>query len=718
MMGTFVRAHACRLAVCVVVAVTSFVARDARAESDVVACFAKGGPLGAIASGQALTDMKNTARFAVNHPSCLAGIVSQDYVMIGLGGGLSGAKEAGLLAKLSITDETQCSQAIDTTVQKAVAAFLAPIAKAMGLPQMVLEQIQSIAAGEVSAGLREIPGLGEVFERWDCGCAIAYSGLAADRLIEEVKGQYQSIAACGNLIMGAVTAFWHGIQAGSAEIAGLLGFGECDQMTSDQYRDAVYLPAANALALATSNEALLWWNANSMAMFDNCYAYYRSGTSSCRMSTNNALETCNLVQNPFFDLLAVARAAAQKTATTNLEKAIAAIEPGVQTTWKNTCNSSVDAEPARQDCKNAVPTCVQSARTAAFAKLVSAHYVPAAGLETFQLAAKGRCGELVSMYMAEAKQLSAAANAKITAAASEAWRVMLVGIWTKQCTDATCWTEVQAAAKGIPQAMIADQAAHPDESSLSVNTRVLPAYVKQFQLAVAASVKRKTAYQPVRGAARLLFATKAATMIKQASKKCPDSVCIQAVFAIGAKRNDKMASLFETSFPPYLAVTVAQRDAFVAGQLEEAKAEVKVGIAAAKNRVKVQKRHETELAALSELVGSHCETACRRTGKRGRLEPNCATKLASCRAAIEPTARACIAKEIDVITTVEVPGPNNTKAKVAMPATVATITTACQPKLSPSTQPGRPVPASPQTRPTTPTKPVPKPTMPVGPVTR
>lgn len=99
-------------------------------------------------------------------------------------------------------------------------------------------------------------------------------------------------------------------------------------------------------------------------------------------------------------------------------------------------------------------------------------------------------GRISASAEVEAEKVMAEANARTTAKAADAWQVILVVKWSKDCADALCVADIKALVQKTHDETLALQNARPDQSSLSIQGEVFRKYGPQYQSAVDASKKR------------------------------------------------------------------------------------------------------------------------------------------------------------------------------------------------------------------------------------
>jgi len=92
--------------------------------------------------------------------------------------------------------------------------------------------------------------------------------------------------------------------------------------------------------------------------------------------------------------------------------------------------------------------------------------------------------ENAQKVIAESAQRANAFNQKTTTNAAGGWEQLAVGVWTKQCADVYCPSEIKSLAEEMKKAAIARQAAQPESSSLSVQGAIGKEYGPKFQKAV------------------------------------------------------------------------------------------------------------------------------------------------------------------------------------------------------------------------------------------
>lgn len=96
-----------------------------------------------------------------------------------------------------------------------------------------------------------------------------------------------------------------------------------------------------------------------------------------------------------------------------------------------------------------------------------------------------------------AESNSRAANAKITDQASQGWKDLVIGVYSKQCKDLPCLGEINALAKQFRLAIIAQQAKEPNESSLHIQGEVNKVYGPLFKAVVDRSIDRVSRPAPI-----------------------------------------------------------------------------------------------------------------------------------------------------------------------------------------------------------------------------
>ena len=72
-------------------------------------------------------------------------------------------------------------------------------------------------------------------------------------------------------------------------------------------------------------------------------------------------------------------------------------------------------------------------------------------------------------------------NANLTSSAADGWHRLVIDVWGRRCVDATCRANIYVLAGQMRRDAIADQAAHPDDSSLAVQGRTNRSYGARFQ---------------------------------------------------------------------------------------------------------------------------------------------------------------------------------------------------------------------------------------------
>lgn len=131
-------------------------------------------------------DLKKSAAFAYNHPSCLQNLVPPTLVpYVALSGSLDAANQSGALNQvgLGFNSYGQCKDKLD--LGKATVKQLAPVLKPVcGTLNMSCQMFEGQAADEVNSQLAsEVPLLSLL----PCSCAAATSGLGVEKIAELVK---------------------------------------------------------------------------------------------------------------------------------------------------------------------------------------------------------------------------------------------------------------------------------------------------------------------------------------------------------------------------------------------------------------------------------------------------------------------------------------------------------------------------------------------------
>ncbi len=140
-------------------------------------------------------DLKKSAAFAYNHPTCLSNLIPPTLVpYVALSGSLDAANKLGALSEVGLAfgnDYQQCRDNFDPgkTAVKKLAPVLQPVCSALN---MDCKMFEGEAADEVNSQLAsEVPLLSLL----PCSCAAATSGLGVEKIAALVKETKQCGAA-------------------------------------------------------------------------------------------------------------------------------------------------------------------------------------------------------------------------------------------------------------------------------------------------------------------------------------------------------------------------------------------------------------------------------------------------------------------------------------------------------------------------------------------
>ena len=220
--------------------------------------------------------------------------MSLEPPFVGLTAAMVLAKKAGV-----ISSEGQCPSAISGPAKKAIAGFLKTTLGSTQppiLPSSAIATLQSIAEGQSQEALDSIRVLGQILAQLPCSCAVAFSGLSITNLAEIIQQEAKGIKACGSLLSGAVKTMEEGMEK-LGEAVGL----SCAHLKINevQYNHQYLAPLLDKYALATEAQRQNNCYAPTGECWGGCYAYYRSGSASCRMAADHASDLCNKIVMTF-----------------------------------------------------------------------------------------------------------------------------------------------------------------------------------------------------------------------------------------------------------------------------------------------------------------------------------------------------------------------------------------------------------------------------------
>jgi hypothetical protein len=654
---------------------------------DAAACFASGGPIGAAGaalSGAQFEDLKNATVFTLTHPTCVARLSTTpvDPVLLGLAGSFSAARESGQLPQLFASEDT-CRHMVDGTAKRLVARLLAELVARLPVLSGLAPQLNAIANDEIDLSLRQIPGLEVVLGYIDCACAVTYSGLGVERLKRELETHVRAITGCANLIGGAVEFLVGGVRT----LGQYIGLLPCPgKMTAGQYFDAVYRPHVAGLALAPPSLLLHWWNSNSMALYDQCYDYYRSGGAACRMKSSNAHETCREPQNLFWGQVALVQQQAREKAQQELEAHLTSRRPGATASWRNRCKSLVNAEtrePCLEKVTDGIAVCATLAEQAAHLKLASEPYDSAGARREYDLALQGQCDQMMEGFTTADERFSKQKNMQITQQAADAWRSILEGFWAPRCSDATCRTEVKNLSGQAAAAMKLLQMGSPDKSSLVVATQILKEKQPQFRKAIASSALRVAVVDAGVSQSSKAFVKELSGLAARWSPKCATLECPRRLQMLADTRRQLLPAAYLSRFPePRLPVPSALK-AFVREQSQSAEKGMKDIVSqSGQQALHEQLRRERRVMA-DQLLETWCEVKC--PALAGRWSHSCGALQASCRSSLADEAEACATQVADARmkkgAVLCLPGARNCRSQTSQESTAtceASVSTAAR----------------------------------------
>jgi len=236
-------------------------------------------------------DAIKAVTFAIDHPSCVPPVLSQDPSFVALTAAMVLAKEAGVFSS-----EGQCQSAISGPAKKAIAGFLKTTLGSI-LPSSALSALQSIAEGKSQEALTSIPVLGQLLAQLPCSCAVAYSGLSITNLSAIIKKEGNGIKACGSLLSGAAST----MQEEMEKLGAAVGLG-CPnpKIGEHEYYQKFLAPLLDKYALATYYERHTGcYDHPTGTCRADCMKYYTSGSPGCRMKEGNASHLCDVIMIQF-----------------------------------------------------------------------------------------------------------------------------------------------------------------------------------------------------------------------------------------------------------------------------------------------------------------------------------------------------------------------------------------------------------------------------------
>ena len=128
----------------------------------------------ALATDFGLSDVAKAASFVADHGQCLGDLTNPSFLAV---------VAAVVIVEASTGayhNGDSCNAALGSVAGKPIAAALAALASALGLPDSVKDELTSYASAEGATGLIEFmnatPGLNVISNNWSCACAVRYSG--------------------------------------------------------------------------------------------------------------------------------------------------------------------------------------------------------------------------------------------------------------------------------------------------------------------------------------------------------------------------------------------------------------------------------------------------------------------------------------------------------------------------------------------------------------
>lgn len=162
----------------------------------------------ALATDFGLEDVKKAAEFVADHGQCLGDLTSPSFLAV----------VAAVIMIEATTgaynNGSSCEAALGGIAGKPIAAALAALASALGLPDSVKDELTSFASDQGAQGLIQFmnatPGLNVISNNWGCACAVRYSGIAEKlaKIVEDTLSCTGGILESGTDAVGNFFEGW------------------------------------------------------------------------------------------------------------------------------------------------------------------------------------------------------------------------------------------------------------------------------------------------------------------------------------------------------------------------------------------------------------------------------------------------------------------------------------------------------------------------------
>lgn len=175
----------------------------------------------ALATDFGLSDVAKAASFVADHGQCLGDLTNPSFLAV---------VAAVVIIEASTgayNNGNSCEAALGGVAGKPIAAALAALASALGLPDSVKNELTSYASEEGAKGLitfmNSTPGLNVISNNWSCACAVRYSGIAETlaKIVEDTLSCTGGILESGTDAVGNFFYSWGELVQGTGLTPGI-----------------------------------------------------------------------------------------------------------------------------------------------------------------------------------------------------------------------------------------------------------------------------------------------------------------------------------------------------------------------------------------------------------------------------------------------------------------------------------------------------------------